>query len=211
MSHIYFGNWSFLQLRYWIYHFFRYLALVGVTGYAVFLWRWFRTSQARPGTIDGNSIQIAAGFYLMFAAGLAYHVMVTFADGGGSCTNGWYIDCLVIAELLVAAAGTLAVLPACLHSWFLPSLAASFGLLDLYATHFVLIPYYTGLIAHKPAGALATFHIGQYPREGIGLVIARLLHNKPALWNEPALLCAWVMLLAATACTVAFSIRLRAK
>jgi hypothetical protein len=70
-SHIYIGNWSFLGLRYWIYHFFRYLALLGVAGTVVFMWRWYRTGRTRPASFDGKSIQIAGGFYLMFYTGLA--------------------------------------------------------------------------------------------------------------------------------------------
>ncbi|MBZ5494942.1 MAG: hypothetical protein LAP85_00945 [Acidobacteriia bacterium] len=212
VSHIYFGNWSFLQLRAWIYHFFRYLALIGVAGFLIFLWRCLRKHRAQKSiAIDEKPVLIAVCFYLIFALGLAYHVMITFASSGGSSTNGWYIYCLVIAEILLVTAGTMAVLPVRLHSWILPFLTVCFAMLDLYATHLVLIPYYTGLIAHKPNGALATFHIEQYSREGIGLAVSRLLYNKPAFWNEYTLLVAWLFFLGATIGTVTLSMRLRSR
>lgn len=211
VSHIYFGNWSFLGLRWWIYHFFRYLALLGVCGTLVFLWRYFRKGRGQKGAADGGPILIAASYYLTFALGLAYHVLITFAAGGGSSTNGWYIYCLVIAEVLLAAAGTMAILPGRLRPGWLPFLAVCFCLLDLYGAHFVLIPYYTGLIAHNANGALATFHIEQYSREGIGLAVSRLLQNKPAFWNESVLMASWLLFIVATVVTVVLSVRLRRK
>ncbi len=210
VSHIYFGNWSFLQLRSWIYHFFLYLALIGVIGYLILVWRCLAGKRLRrPLPFDESRVHIAACFLLTFALGLAYHVMVTFATGGGSSTNGWYIYCLIVGETLLATAGTMTVLPASMHPWILPFFTSCFALLDLYATHFVLIPYYVGMIAHKPNGLLATFHAGQYSKEGIGLAVSRLLANKPAFWNETALLVAWVLLIAATIAPLAASIRFR--
>ena len=210
VSHIYFGNWSFLQLRSWIYHFFRYLALIGVVGYLVYLYRCFRKKRPEKLTaIEGKSVHTAACFYFVFIAGLAYHVMITFATSGGSSTNGWYVYCLVIAELVLATAGTMAVLPARLHSWILPFFSMCFAALDLYGTHFVLVPYYTGLIAHKPNGALAAFHIGQIANDGPGLAMTRLLQNKPAFLSEPVLLLSWLLLLGTTVMAVMVGIRLR--
>jgi 4-amino-4-deoxy-L-arabinose transferase-like glycosyltransferase len=211
VSHIYFGNWSFLQLRWWIYHLFRYLALIGVAGILVFFWRYLRKDHRQSEIADGGPILIALGFYCAFVLGLAYDITIIFADGGGSSTGGWYIYCLVTAELLLATAGTMAVLPGRLRFAFLPFLTACFAMLDLYGAHFVLIPYYTGLIAHKANGPLATFHIGQYSKEGIGLAASRLLENKPAFWSEPALWTAWLLFIGATAGIVALSIWLGKK
>jgi hypothetical protein len=65
------------------------------------------------------------------------------------------------------------------------------------------------LIAHKLNGALATFHIEQYSKEGVGMVISRLSYNKPAFWGESALLASWLLYLAATVGLVALSVRFR--
>jgi hypothetical protein len=192
VSHIYFGNWSFLQLRWWIYHSYLYLALFAALGFPIFAWRHFGRNRGQtPESIGEGAVLILAMFYLTFGLGIAYHVLVTFATGSGSSTCGWYAYCVVIAELSVAYAGAKALLPSRLHPWILPSLTACFALLDLYATHMVLIPYYTGLIAHNPNGALATFQVGQYSREGIGLAVNRLLEFKPWIWNAATLMTAW--------------------
>jgi hypothetical protein len=195
VSHIYFGNWSFLQLRYWIYHFFRYLTLIALAGFLIYLYQRLRKKDTSESVVsDESPILILACFYLTFCLGLAHHVLITFAAGLGSSTTGWYIYCLVIAEIVLVAAGAGAVLPKIAHGWILPFLAACFAMLDLYATHFVLIPYYTGLIAHKPNGALA---------------VNRLLCIKPAFWHVSVLLSAWLFFLSATIGAVVLSIRMR--
>src|SRR3981081_307815 len=68
---------------------------------------------------------------------------------GVSASTGWYIYCLVIPELILAYCGLRAALPSGLHRWILPSLTAAFALLDLYGMHFLLLPYYSGIISHS--------------------------------------------------------------
>jgi hypothetical protein len=67
----------------------------------------------------------------------------------------------------------------------LPAGTALFVLLDLYTTHFLLLPYYTGLIAHRADGALAAFHLSQLGNGGFSVMMSRLMLPAPAavaLW-----------------------------
>jgi hypothetical protein len=72
---------------------------------------------------------------------------------------------------------------------------ALFALLDLYTMHFVALPYYAGLIAHRPNGMLAAFHPA-----GVNLsdALSRLHAFKPGFLSEPLLASLWIVYLAAT-------------
>ncbi len=85
--------------------------------------------------------------------------------------------------------------------------AISFGLLDTYTVHFLLIPYYTGMIAHKANGALATFLMSRGPEVGFWDIVARMQANKPFL-TSPAVLVIWLCYLAATLILMAWTLRL---
>jgi hypothetical protein len=59
----------------------------------------------------------------------------------------------------------------------------------------VALPYYTGLIAHRPGGPVANFHpaAASFPE-----FIARLAAFKPPLLSQPVLVVLWVCYAAAT-------------
>ena len=58
--------------------------------------------------------------------------------------------------------------------------------LDLYTVHFLLGPYYTGLVRHQPSGALEAFHIGYLNRIGT----LEYFHRLVPVWLWVAYLCA---------------------
>jgi hypothetical protein len=70
--------------------------------------------------------------------------------------------------------------------------------LDLYTVHFVSIPYYTGLIRHKPGGALAAFHLSQFPEIPFDMILERLLMTKPSFLTPEDLFVLWGLFLLAT-------------
>ncbi len=164
-THIWFGNWSFLQLRSWIYRFFACLAVVAVLGLLMVILR-NRDSLRR-------SVLALSSFTGFFLLGLAYHEL-TFSFQGVSSGAGWYLSAIVAAEALLAVLGLMAVCPSRGQHWVTPGLTACFMLLELYATHFVMIPYYTGMIAHRPNGALASFHLSQLTGGGLQTIAGRL-------------------------------------
>ncbi len=182
LTHIWSGNWSFLQVRGWMYRVFAIVVALAAAGLAR---RWMSTPQARP------SIAALGAFYGFFWLGLCYHEL-TFSVLGLSSGAGWYLYAVVAAEALLAAAGLCALAPAGRSGLVLFGVAFLFVALDLYAVHFLLLPYYTGLTAHAPGGGLASFHLAQLGDGGWGQIWSRLM--LPA----PAALAAWLAYLAST-------------
>jgi hypothetical protein len=147
-SHIWFGGWSFLQVRAWIYHAFALITMLAIVG----LFRaWSRQLAA------------LAVIYVLFCGGIAYHVLLTYLANGVSSSAGWYLASVIVPEMILLAAGLRALTPPA--SLALP---IAFASLDLYGMLFVALPYYNGLIAHRPNGTLEAFHIGQFARLPLG-------------------------------------------
>ncbi|HEY1338231.1 MAG TPA: hypothetical protein VGF59_12010 [Bryobacteraceae bacterium] len=78
---------------------------------------------------------------------------------------------------------------------------------DLYTVHFLLIPYWTGLTAHRPNGSLAAFHPGMPGQPGPGTMLLRLRANRPAFLDETAIAFLWAFYIAATAALVILASR----
>lgn len=146
--------------------------------------------------------------HLPFCLGLAHHVLISYVTMGISATTGWYLYALVV-EVTLIARGLLSWLPERLHRAVLPAAAACFAALELYATHFVLLPYYTGLIAHTPGGAIATFHPFGVREPLIATVAGRLAANKPAFLGPPLIVALWIGFVLGTVAVVWISIRAR--
>lgn len=197
ISHIWFGAASFLQVRSWMYHMFGIVAVLAFVGLGVLLLR-------RKGAAAVPTLGV---FLAAFAASLAYHVIVTYLLIHQSMTNGWYLYCLVFAEVCLLGVGLLAIAPRQLHKWVMPAGATLFAALDLYGVHFLLAPYYTGLTRHTPTGRMETFHLGQLAQVGWSEIVYRFFEGRPYLPGSTALITFWGTYLAATlaACVIAFA------
>ena len=199
LSHIWFGNWSFLQVRSWMYHLFEYIVLAAILGLVLWTAGLRRKRLEDEGWLSQpRSILVLGALYAFFWLGLAYHVLLIFLSRGVSTSTGWYLYCLVVAEIILATVGLFALCPVRLRPCVLPAGSVLFALLDLYGLHFLLIPYYTGLISHQSNGALASFHISQLAETGLGTVILRLQANKPEWLGTGILLVLWILFLVAT-------------
>lgn len=179
LSHLYFGGWSSLTVRSWMYHVFYALALAAGIG-CLF-------------TIRGNrGLFRLALLYTAFWLAQLYNVVLIYASKGVPTSMGWYMYAVVGAEVVLAVAGLRRVL-----GLRAPALGALlFGLLDLYATHFVAIPYYTGFIRHRPNGALEALHLSNLQP---GLMLTRLAAFKAPLASPPVIFALWALYLVATA------------
>ncbi len=210
-SHLWFGNWSFLQVRSWIYHAFEWAlvpAFAGLSALAL-------SARLRRKAPDGfypslRDLLVPAVFYAFFWLGLLYHVLITYVTKGISASAGWYLYCHVVAEVLVIVSGLLVISPGRLRGWVMPAAIISFVVLDLYTVHFLFIPYYTGLIAHQASGALAAFHVGLLRSVDVGEYLARMTVNKPWI-HIPGFLAIWALYLVGTLVLVAVSISLARK
>jgi hypothetical protein len=206
-SHIWFGNWSFLQVRSWIYRAFEYALLLSLIGLFLVSVSWLKRSARFLFLSSPRYMLVLLTFYLFFWLGLLYHILITFVAQGISASQGWYLYCLVVAEVTVIVAGLLAVSPARLRPWVLPASSIGFVLLDLYTVHFLFIPYYIGLITHKAGGALAAFRVAQIPGLDLWEYVGRLAVHMPLL-NPAGFLVIWACYLIATLGLAAISLRL---
>jgi hypothetical protein len=94
----------------------------------------------------------------LFCSGLAYSAVTRYLIQGIFSAPGWYMYAVAGAEFVLLGSGFTGLLGmrragACVAG--ADGLACVF---DLYTVHFVAVPYYTGLIAHLPSGAVASFH-----------------------------------------------------
>ena len=151
-SHIWLGNWSFLQVRDWMYGLFGYIALLALIGVIILFARQWRQSATQNDLfLDPGQLLVLIVVYGFFILGVAYHVLLSFATKGLSSSTGWYIYCLVVSEAVLAVAGLRTLCPLRGRPWVIPAMTTCLVVLDLYATHFLLIPYYAGVIRHNSA------------------------------------------------------------
>ena len=146
---------------------------------------------------------VLASTYLLFCAGLAYHVVVDFLARGIPATCGWYLYAVILPEFLMVALGIFTLVGS---SWF--RLAAATGsliaaALDLYTVNFILLPYYTGVITHRASGVLNTFHLSDLQYVSVWEMFQRLSANGPVGLGPTIVVVMWIAYLCATAGLVA--------
>ncbi len=203
-SHVWVGAWSFLGVRSWMYRVFELVAAAGGLG---FIWLFGRLVargwRRRKARLLGGRLAILAASYLLFCAGLAYHVVVDFLVKGIPASCGWYLYAVILPELLIIALGIFALLGS---SWFRMALATGSlmaAALDLYSVDFILLPYYTGITMHRVSGALNAFHLTDLHYVSVWEMFHRLSANGPA-WLAPAVIAVlWIAYLCATTALVA--------
>ena len=190
-SHLYFGGWSSLTVRSWMYHVFYAVALVAAIGLV-------RLRRER-------SIRVLAILYGAFWLGEFYNALLEWLSKGLPGSMGWYLYAVVGAEVVLSVAGLAAVAPRRLHRWAAPLGAVLFALFDVYTVHVVAIPYYTGMIRHKASGAPGTLHLADFHAVGWAGAWARL----SAFQAQPAaaLVALWAAYLAGTALALAAALR----
>jgi Dolichyl-phosphate-mannose-protein mannosyltransferase len=199
MSHIWFGGWSSLVLRSWMYHAVESFAAVGSAG----ILRTLVTQKP----VRRSSLFPLLAVYVFFWIGELYNVLLLFMSKGVSTSMGWYLYAVGGAEVTLLLSGLAAIVPARVRQRVLPLLVLCFVALDFYSVHFVSIPYYAGLTAHRyytgltaagSAGSVSAFHISQLASMGISGVLERLAENKPGWLGPGALAGAWAAYCAAS-------------
>ena len=168
-SHLYFGGWSGLMVRSWMYHLFYAVILVAAAGG---VWAIRKNAALHP----------LAAVYAAFWLAQLYNVLLIFMTKGVPTSMGWYLYAVMAAEVVLCSA----TIPPAIG-------VALFAALDLYAMHFVALPFYAGLIHCKPNGALESFHP----------TLAALREAQPPL----TLALLWLLYLAGTATLLVQSLR----
>lgn len=181
-SHIWIGAWSFLTIRSWMYDVFLYMFLLAFAGAIIRIGRHSRTVRAYPMALDYVTLGL---LYVGFWLALMYHAFVNFVNTSVAATCGWYLHAAVLAESILVVTGCTSVGGQRLGRTLTTGLASLFVLLELYTVHFVLIPYYSGLISHNPGGGLPAFHVESAFKVGLSEISRRILLANP-LSNAPA-------------------------
>lgn len=201
MSHVWYGGWSSLVVRSWMYHFFFVAGAIAAAGVAV---EWWRSAMDRR-----TGLFVLLAVYGCFWIGQLYNVLLLFLSKGVSTSMGWYMYCVVAAELALMAIGWRALVPARARGALMAGFVFCVAALDVYTVHFVSIPYYTGLVAHRPNGFVASFHVSQLQEVGLGEVLRRLAEYK-ASWLGPAGMgMVWVVYIVATSILIWMGFRAR--
>ena len=176
-SHIWFGNWSFLQLRSWMYRVWALVYLAAGVGFVRRLGGWLPWQMV--------------AFYICFLAGLAYHVVIIYAVHHLSTTTGWYINCLSVAEAALLGYGLLG-LGLSARLVFI-SLLVGFGAFEFFGTHFYLMPYYAGFTDHRATSFVAALDMGMLGEGGWRVLLNRLLVNRPAFFSFGGMALLWAV------------------
>ncbi|HEV2495235.1 MAG TPA: glycosyltransferase family 39 protein [Terriglobia bacterium] len=193
VSHIWYGGWSFLRAPVVWYVFFGTVFLLAGLGLLLVLFRFRRPDKSNILIGEGHLVMLVS-LYGFFWLGQLYFVLLLFISLRISTSPGWYLYCLVIAELILVYIGLQAILPRRTRPWIIPILTAGFAALDLYGMHFLLIPYYTGVIAH--AGYLdcvSPSRIRDLLGLGVHNVARRLLVNRPTTLTPGVLYVLWLL------------------
>jgi len=197
-SHIWFGNWSFLSVRSWMYRVFQCAgALVAVGLFVTYYKQLKQTFSGKPtnGSTGAEHLSVLLLIYMAYLLATAYHILMNSINFGVAASAGWYLYAVVVAEGTLIVAGLLAL------RWgkgMVVGLIACFFLLEMYATHFLLIPYYSGLIAHAADGGLQAFHLSQLNTIGLAEILARLQTNKASFLTNHVLTALWSLFIAAS-------------
>jgi hypothetical protein len=200
LSHVWFGGWSSLQVRSWMYHLLFLIAAAGAVGVAAAL-----VKDAKRRRLLFPLVLIYAFFWL----GQLYNVLLLFLTKGASTSMGWYMYSVIAAEATLLVIGLQSLTPARLQGWIVAAVILLIGALDLYTVDLVSIPYYAGLTAHRARdGALAAFHLGQLRDLGIGEVLNRLASMKPFWLTPKPLGFMWASYVAATLVLIWLGFRL---
>lgn len=176
MSHVWFGGWSSLTVRSWMYHAVFIAVGIAIVGVALNL--------KGSTEIQRSSLYPLLAFYGFFWAGQLYNVLLLFLSKGVSTSMGWYMYCVIAAEIVLLVVGLCSVVPMRVRAWLLSGLVLCAATLDFYTVDFVSIPYYSGLRSHRLDGSMAAFLLRQLHDTPLREVIGRLCVNK-ADWLQP--------------------------
>lgn len=196
--HFWFAGWSFLFVRSWIYHVLRWVFLLLLLGGFVAMLRNMRKSSGLP---------VLWGLYAGFWGAMMYHALVTFMSVGIPSSTGHYLYAVVACEGVLLYSGMRQLVPSQWQDRAMLLFIGLFLLLETYATHFVLMPYYTGLIRHRPDTSLLVFHVSQALEPGWNEILLRLAVHKPGFVSLRIIVLVWGAFLTASAGLFALAYR----
>ena len=199
-SHVWVGGWSFLVVRSWIYRIFEFVAVMALVGVLIFIVKSMcRRCQACPSGVAGQNVVLITGAYAFMCLAVAYHSLVVHLVQNTSTALGWYLYSVIVPEVVLLVLGIAALSGIRYASWFVAAVCLFSVALDLYTVHFMLIPYYTGMVAHDSSGSLPGFRINLlFSATAVQQMLRRLAVNEPAVIGSAGIVGLWVAYLCST-------------
>ncbi|MGC2659154.1 MAG: glycosyltransferase family 39 protein, partial [Bryobacteraceae bacterium] len=201
-SQLWLGGWSFLRVRPWMYTVFELLAALCVAGLVRYTVR-----RVKHPHITRMSVTLAMLLLMLilFEPGLFYQALAVFMIDNEAFGPGWYFYVLLAPELLLLTAGAWALFGRRGGGW-LAATATFFALaLNLYTMHLLLLPYYTGLIAHSADGSFHAAHIGILASEFQLSNIARTPFVRTQVISPAIFAVCWVSYVLGAVCPAAIA------
>jgi hypothetical protein len=115
LSHIWFGGWSSLTVRSWMYHVFYGIVLLAAIGLVRIRFKGFGALTA---------------LYGLFWLGQLYNAALLFLSKNFGTSMGWYMYAVIGAEVVLCYGGLRALVPKRFSAWIAPLGVILFGLLD---------------------------------------------------------------------------------
>jgi hypothetical protein len=187
LSHLYFGGWSSLTARSWMYHLLYLVIAIAAAG-ALLLHK-------------KREIRSLSILYAAFWIAQLYNVVLIYATKGIPTSMGWYLFAVIGAQSALALSGLRRVLGRA-AVWISAGL---FAALDLYGMHGLSLPYYAGLLQRKATGGLAGLN---WDGLDIREMFSRLAAFKPGFVTPGVLMGLWGIYLLSTVLLVAIAARL---
>jgi hypothetical protein len=176
LSHVWYSGWSLLSLP----RAMSYFSVVLVAALAVGLILAIR-AKLSPST------SAILNIYCWFWLGQLYHVVMLFMSKGSSTAmGGWYLYSVVWAEVILGVSAIFALVPSQYRKFVFYGAIAAAACLDLYAMHFIALPYYAqssrisgigaDLVINKAPGVLHRLDQGAFvvARRWPGLLVLNL-------------------------------------
>lgn len=149
-SHIWVGGWSFLVVRSWMYRVCELVAVLAAIGLLMLLIRTVgSTPRGRIRRALANPAGILVTAYILMCFAVAYHSLVIFLVQNTSTANGWYLYSVVVPEVVLLALGFTGLFGMKWSPLAMACVCVLAVALDLYTVHFLLMPYYAGMIGHR--------------------------------------------------------------
>jgi hypothetical protein len=196
-THIWVGGWSFLVLRSWMYRVFEVVAISAALGLVLYFWKR---------RLANKRMIVVTAFYGLFCVAVAYHVVVIVLAGRPPAALGWYFNVVIVAELLMMICGIRYLAG---RRWTAPVVATVICFtifLDLYTVHFMLVPYYTGIITHIASGALPAVRPGQLTN--FHEILRRISFNRPPIITPASVSILWAMYFCGTCALAGLAVKL---
>ena len=202
-SQLWLGGWSFLRVRPWMYTVFELLAALCVAGLVRYT---VRRVKHRHITRMSVTLAMLLLMLILFEPGLFYQALAVFMIDNEAFGPGWYFYVLLAPELLLLTAGAWALFGRRGGGW-LAATATFFALaLNLYTMHLLLLPYYTGLIAHSVDGSFHAAHIGILAAEFRLSNIVRTPFVRTQVISPAIFAACWVSYVLGAVCPVAIAV-----